>query len=278
MKVLTPQQRWAVESDRHTVVTASAGSGKTTVLVQRYLRLVVEHEVDPQRIVAITFTRKAAAEMYARIAAELERLLAAAQQPQELRKFMFLRERLTGAPISTIHSFCAQLLRRFPLEVGVLPSFAELNELEALRLRREVALQTLEELWSDPEWSRLLWELLRQFGRSELEELLQAAVEQSERLVLLQPVLERPWLERLRALRTEFCAGAWGDAAPESARACPRGARCRAFGQAGTGAPRGGRAAHCPPARSAPAARAFGHLGSARAVAAIARAAVLQRW
>ena len=204
MKVLTPQQRWAVESDRHTVVTASAGSGKTTVLVQRYLRLVVEHEVDPQRIVAITFTRKAAAEMYARIAAELERLLAAAQQPQELRKFMFLRERLTGAPISTIHSFCAQLLRRFPLEVGVLPSFAELNELEALRLRREVALQTLEELWSDPKWSRPLWELLRQFGRSELEELLQAAVEQSERLVLLQPVLERPWLERLRALRTEF--------------------------------------------------------------------------
>jgi len=204
MKVLTPQQRWAVESDRHTVVTASAGSGKTTVLVQRYLRLVVEHEVDPQRIVAITFTRKAAAEMYARIAAELERLLSEARQPQELRKFMSLRERLTGAPISTIHSFCAQLLRRFPLEVGVLPSFAELNELEALRLRREVALQTLEELWSEPEWSRPLWELLRQFGRSDLEELLQAAVEQSERLVLLQPVLERPWQERLQALRVEF--------------------------------------------------------------------------
>ncbi len=204
MKVLTPQQRWAVESDRHTVVTASAGSGKTTVLVQRYLRLVVEHEVDPQRIVAITFTRKAAAEMYARIAAELERLLAEARQPQELRKFMSLRERLTGAPISTIHSFCAQLLRRFPLEVGVLPSFAELSELEALRLRREVALQTLEELWSEPEWSRPLWELLRQFGRSDLEELLQAAVEQSERLVLLQPVLARPWQERLQALRVEF--------------------------------------------------------------------------
>ncbi|MCS6966070.1 MAG: UvrD-helicase domain-containing protein, partial [Candidatus Kapabacteria bacterium] len=79
----TPEQQWAVSVDRHAIVTASAGSGKTAVLVRRYVELVLSG-VDPRAIVAITFTRKAAAEMYARIAAEIDRQIAEATAPQEI--------------------------------------------------------------------------------------------------------------------------------------------------------------------------------------------------
>ena len=75
---LTPNQQQALDIDRHICVTAGAGSGKTTVLVERYLKILREGNVNPQEIVAITFTEKAAAEMKERIIEELS--------PQEERE------------------------------------------------------------------------------------------------------------------------------------------------------------------------------------------------
>ncbi|MCS7177061.1 MAG: UvrD-helicase domain-containing protein [Candidatus Kapabacteria bacterium] len=190
----SPEQQWALDADRHTVVTASAGSGKTAVLVGRYIRLLLAVK-DPQSIVAITFTRKAAAEMYARIAAELDRLIAAAVSAQELRLLKPLRERLSDAPISTIHSFCAQLLRRFSTEAGVLPNFTELTEAEALRLNREVAQQVLEELLLQGDEE--VWALVREYGQRKTLELLVAILHSSERWILLRAALQRPIPERV---------------------------------------------------------------------------------
>ena len=69
---LTPSQQEALDIDRHVCVTAGAGSGKTTVLVQRYLKILREGNVEsPREIVAITFTEKAAAEMKERVINEL---------------------------------------------------------------------------------------------------------------------------------------------------------------------------------------------------------------
>ncbi len=195
----TPEQLWALEIDRHAVVTASAGSGKTAVLVERYMRLLLSGAM-PHEIVAITFTRKAAAEMYARIAAELERRIAAATTARELSYLKPLRERLTEAPISTIHSFCAQLLRRFPIEADVLPDFSELTEAEAERLRQEVTLQVLEELLDDPD----VWALVRQYGQRGTVRLLVSALGHIERLIFLQPVLHRPWQERMAEAQRQF--------------------------------------------------------------------------
>ena len=70
---LTPSQEEALNIDKHVCVTAGAGSGKTTVLVERYLKILRERDVKPREIVAITFTEKAAAEMKERIIEEMSK-------------------------------------------------------------------------------------------------------------------------------------------------------------------------------------------------------------
>ena len=107
-------------------VAAGAGSGKTFVLVERYLGLVRDG-VDPREILTITFTEKAAREMRDRIGRELGR--EGATSPTRT-------DTLEGAWISTIHGFCARLLRTFAVEADVDPAFAVLTELPQARVRR----------------------------------------------------------------------------------------------------------------------------------------------
>jgi ATP-dependent helicase/nuclease subunit A len=105
------------------VVTAAAGAGKTRVLVARYLRHVQEQGLQPDQILTITFTKKAAAEMKKRIVEALrERGMDEEAQIAE-----------TG-PIQTIHSFCERLLRENSLEAGLDPAFEILTEAHATRL------------------------------------------------------------------------------------------------------------------------------------------------
>src|SRR2546421_11320600 len=92
-------RRIAVDPTQNVVLEASAGTGKTRVLVERYVNLLLAG-VDPERILAITFTRKAAAEMRQRI---IERL-------KETREWKALRERLGDIVISTIDAFCLSLI------------------------------------------------------------------------------------------------------------------------------------------------------------------------
>ena len=135
---LTDEQRAVVLSDEpRLVVVASAGAGKTRVLVERYLRHVVEEGIGPEAILTITFTKKAAAEMKGRIVAALrERGLYDAAQAAE-----------TG-PIQTIHSFCERLLRENALSAGLDPAYEILDEAASRRL---VAACVREALASDLE-------------------------------------------------------------------------------------------------------------------------------
>src|SRR5262252_7635608 len=117
----------------NTVVWASAGTGKTRKLVDVYLELL-EQGVDPLRIVAVTFTEKAAAEMRDRIRSALY------AQPGQWTKTIAL---LPAAPISTIHGFCGMLLREHGFEAGIDPSFTVLDEQRSLDLAREAARETI---------------------------------------------------------------------------------------------------------------------------------------
>ena len=184
----TREQFLAQASDRHLAVTAGAGSGKTSVLVQRYVQLLL-NGVDSRSIVAITFTRKAAAEMTARVAKVIEELLAKATEASEMRKLRSIRERLTSAKISTIHSFCSQLLRDFPIEAGVVPNFTELTQSEEIVLRERAALDTMEE-WLESEnpnrEDALL--LFRTLGRKAVQDYLKELLSNSEKLRLLEDV------------------------------------------------------------------------------------------
>jgi ATP-dependent helicase/nuclease subunit A len=122
------------------VLEASAGTGKTRVLVERYVNLL-RAGIDPDNILAITFTRKAAAEMRARI---VERLREASRlSAADLARWRDLKDRVGDIAISTIDAFCLSLLREFPLEADVDPGFALADETDVPRLIGESLDQSL---------------------------------------------------------------------------------------------------------------------------------------
>ena len=124
-------RRIAVDPTQNVVLEASAGTGKTRVLVERYVNLLLAG-VEPDRILAITFTRKAAAEMRQRI---LDRLKDASRTSQlSAARWKELRERLSDIAISTIDAFCLSLIREFPLEAGVAPGFDLADQTQIPRL------------------------------------------------------------------------------------------------------------------------------------------------
>jgi ATP-dependent helicase/nuclease subunit A len=131
---------FAIDPANDVVLEASAGTGKTRVLVDRYLRLI-EEDVDPRHILAMTFTRQAAAEMRDRILVELRRR--AALGGRMAARWDALRERVPDIQISTIDAFCYGLLREFPLEARVDPGFEIADETEIARLTSEALDRTL---------------------------------------------------------------------------------------------------------------------------------------
>ncbi|HLY46893.1 MAG TPA: double-strand break repair helicase AddA [Stellaceae bacterium] len=150
-------QRRALNPAESVWVAASAGTGKTKVLTDRMLALMLDG-TDPGRLLCLTFTRAAAAEMANRInhklaewttlepgrlAGELVALTGHYPQPHEIARARQLFARVLDAPggakIATIHAFCQSLLRRFPLEAQVPPEFAVLDERSAREALAEAA-------------------------------------------------------------------------------------------------------------------------------------------
>src|SRR5258708_13227405 len=103
------------------IVEASAGTGKTTALVERIVA-VLKAGAKIDRIVAVTFTHKAAGEMKLKLRAELD------EARREAPVLEDALQRLEEASIGTIHSFCAQILRERPVEAGIDPDFEELTD------------------------------------------------------------------------------------------------------------------------------------------------------
>lgn len=130
------EARRRIREDLHTTlfIEAAAGTGKTTELVARVLALVREGNATLDRVVAVTFTEKAAGEMKLRVRGELERARLNAGTTEERRRLDAAVEHLELAHIGTIHGFCADLLRERPVEAGVDPLFevAEEDEQSAL--------------------------------------------------------------------------------------------------------------------------------------------------
>ena len=124
----------AVDPHFNVALEASAGTGKTRVLVDRYINLL-HAGVDPGNILAITFTRKAAAEMRERILSTLR--ASAARGELTPTRWRELRDRTSDINISTIDAFCLSLLREFPLEADLDPGFSLADETEVPRLIAE---------------------------------------------------------------------------------------------------------------------------------------------
>ena len=154
-----PEQAAAVDARGEVFVSAGAGTGKTAVLVERFVRAVCDEGLDVDSILVITYTRKAAAELRSRIRAAL----AARGRPE-------LARRLDGAWISTIHGFCNRLLKAYPFAAGLDPRFRELDEAQAAVLRSEAFDAALAEFCADEEPERL--RLLVSYGGARLRAML----------------------------------------------------------------------------------------------------------
>jgi ATP-dependent exoDNAse (exonuclease V) beta subunit len=161
---LNEQQLAAVEAGGEVFVSAGAGTGKTAVLVERVVRAVCDRGLDVDSILVITYTRRAAGELRTRIRAALA----------ERGRHDLARE-LDGAWISTIHGFCARLLRAYPLAAGLDPRFRELDEAQAAVLRSEAFRQALAEFCAGEDPQRL--ELLATYGSDRLRRMLTSVYE-----------------------------------------------------------------------------------------------------
>ncbi|MDW7670262.1 MAG: UvrD-helicase domain-containing protein [Bacillota bacterium] len=116
--------------DRNFLVEAGAGSGKTTSLTQRMVASVAAGHVKADQMAAITFTRKAAAELKERFQEELERARQKTETPEQQANLEAALKDMHRCNVGTIHSFCASLLRERPVEAGIDPEFTELDETE----------------------------------------------------------------------------------------------------------------------------------------------------
>jgi ATP-dependent helicase/nuclease subunit A len=123
--------------ERNMLVEASAGSGKTTSMVGRMVALLRAERCTVSQMAAMTFTRKAAAELRARFQVQIERTLHEMHAQGQLipKRLQDALGKVEQCFIGTIHSFCARLLRERPVEAGVDPSFRELDELEEAQLQ-----------------------------------------------------------------------------------------------------------------------------------------------
>ena len=145
---LEPEQAAAAYTvDRHVSVTAGPGSGKTTVLVERYLHVLLKHNLAIDQIVAITFTNRAANEMRERLREQLD-LLLQSMGGERRQQLLSYKRTLDGAVITTIHGFCSRLLREFPVEARIDPQFLLLDEHRAAMLLEGVVEEVLNEFIS----------------------------------------------------------------------------------------------------------------------------------
>lgn len=143
----TPEQQAAIDLRGQILVAAAAGSGKTAVLVQRLIDRITHaaEKVDVDRFLVVTFTKAAAAEMRERIGKALEEALFAETDPAEVEHLLHQRALLYRASITTLHSFCMELLRQYFYQIELDPAFRVADEAEADLLRQE----TLEDLFED---------------------------------------------------------------------------------------------------------------------------------
>jgi ATP-dependent helicase/nuclease subunit A len=203
------EQAAAIEAPGVVFVSAGAGTGKTTVLVERFVKAVCERGIDVDSVLVITYTERAAGELRSRIRSRLS----------ELGRDDLARE-LDGAWISTIHGFCLRLLKAHPFAAGIDPRFGVLDESQSRVLQSEAFAAALGDFLADGEEERAV--LLATYGARALRRMLTGVYEtlRAAGRPLVLELGERPGLpERLEELREAARCLADEVGAGETARA-----------------------------------------------------------
>ncbi|SJZ77295.1 UvrD-helicase domain-containing protein [Selenihalanaerobacter shriftii] len=193
----TPDQAQAVQNlDKNLAINAGAGSGKTRVLTERYLEILLtpqdqgglmykEDALD--KIVAITFTKKAASEMKERIRERLTDYLANnltdSKDNKKERDWVFkLLDNLAKAKVSTIHSFCSDIIRNNLFELGIKADFNIIEGLEERELKEEAITSVLEKIINeeDSKFHKELQEITYSYGKRRLFDILNEMLDNTE--------------------------------------------------------------------------------------------------
>lgn len=167
MKILTEEQSKALNLNRHISLTANAGSGKTFVLSKRFIEIALLPDISLRNICAITFTEKAASELYKKISNEIEQRLAVETDIKVKSKLNYIRRQLVSANISTIHSFCINILREHPVESGIDANFTSIDQNTSEELIELSIQESFNELLNQPGEENLKY-LIRIFSSKDI--------------------------------------------------------------------------------------------------------------
>lgn len=162
--ILTESQSRALNYKTHLSVTANAGSGKTFILTKRFIEIILNENVSLNEIAAITFTEKAASELYAKIASALDAVELDGLSNEKRRKIESLQRQLVSANISTIHSFCADLLRQYPVEANIDAAFSPIDANASKELQELSIEEVIQEQIENSSDELSVKHLIRLFG------------------------------------------------------------------------------------------------------------------
>lgn len=171
-KNYTPDQRKAVIAEgRNVLVSASAGSGKTFVMIERVIRLIVEGKAEVGEILAVTYTTAAAEEMKQKL---VKAIIAEINAGRDVARFRKALSEVPTASISTFHSFCANLIRTYFYALDVDPSVSVADENQAGELKNKALDSLFESLYETRDEDFLY--LVRIMGRSRGDDSLKETV------------------------------------------------------------------------------------------------------
>ncbi len=162
--MLTSHQISALDISNNIALTANAGSGKTFILSKRFLEIALSGNIPIRKIAAITFTEKAASELYKKIAAQVEDTIASSRDEKLINKLQQIRRSLVSANISTIHSFCINLLREYPVEAELDANFIPADTIMSNELIELSAEEVIKEALTSETDSPAIKSLIRLFS------------------------------------------------------------------------------------------------------------------
>ncbi len=185
-------------------VSASAGSGKTKILTNRVLRLLLT-EIDPSKILCLTFTKVAAAEMQNRIYNEVASWVSMTKENLQIKLFEIegiqpsehkikqariifakLLEGDKGLKISTIHSFCQSLMRQFPIEAQLSPNFEVIDDKTGTQLLLQARNELLKNAVSDSILADKIQSITAKLNENSFSEIISELINKRERLISLK--------------------------------------------------------------------------------------------
>ena len=194
----TKEQQAAIwEKDCNLLVAAAAGAGKTAVLVERIIQKIIDDKdpIDIDSLLVVTFTNAAATEMRERIGTAISKAIDEKKASRNIHRQLAL---LNKASITTIHSFCLEVIRNNFQSIDIDPKFRILDETEASLMKLETLNELFEEIYEDEENNQAFFDLLESYGTNRDDEKLQEMV-----LNIYSYIQSYPWPEQWLHNQTE---------------------------------------------------------------------------